>query len=580
MSEGAPENDKLQPGRGAVLGDVGLVLFGTFLIAAFFGLSAVHNGTMTVYRPPFTNFQPPELTFWLGSTLLLTPGAFLVGLGLHRWLGNPLLRMWKRLCVLDGKELAAISLALVTCCAALYRLFNVVVCRGYPITSDEYAVRFGGQLLASGRATIPTWQPLEAFPHQYLSEYDGRLASFDFLGGQLTWAVAELTAMGPLLFAFIAALALPFLAWTVAQKLGPRWGLVAVAVLFFSPMGLGLSYTTHAHIQSRTILAMCLAFFVAADRTGKRVWWLALGIGLGAGFLSRPFEVGALMLPFGIYLLVGAVRRRERRGALLWVALGMLPAIALFLLHNHAVTGDPLQISRGMPDYEDPQSMGELLWLRFGKNISYNVFNLAIWFLGPLGVVLVLLGFSANRFTRLLGAGVMLHLSLALLHDDSGIHVVGPIHYSEDAVPLAILSTYGLVRVRDFVARVNLDTKRLASAFVTSLVLGLGLFSMWNALGVHRSNGIQERVYTFIEDVPETPAVVLVPAYLLLWNEEEYEIGAQIFNWRRPRPDLSDEVLILHAFDEHVDALRTQFPDRVFYRVATNPDGFVVSRLR
>ena len=43
------------------------------------------------------------------------------------------------------------------------------------------------------------------------------------------------------------------------------------------------------------------------------------------------------------------------------------------------------------------------LWQRFGDNLSYNVLMLAIWFLGPMGLVLVAAGALTDRFTRLLG---------------------------------------------------------------------------------------------------------------------------------------------------------------------------------
>ena len=48
-----------------------------------------------------------------------------------------------------------------------------------------------------------------------------------------------------------------------------------------------------------------------------------------------------------------------------------------------------------------------------------------------------------DHFTRLLGLGVLTDLLLALFHTNMGLHSVGPIHYSECAVPLTVIAVHG-----------------------------------------------------------------------------------------------------------------------------------------
>jgi hypothetical protein len=44
-------------------------------------------------------------------------------------------------------------------------------------------------------------------------------------------------------------------------------------------------------------------------------------------------------------------------------------------------------------------------------------------------------------------------------------------------------------------------------------------------------------------------------------------VGSWVFEWRRPHPDLRDDLLILHDLPGLESALRPQMPDRRFYRL-------------
>jgi len=293
---------------------------------------------------------------------------------------------------------------------------------------------------------------------------------------------------------------------------------------------------------------------------------------LGAGFLCRPLEIACLSFPLLADRLIRAVRRepgspRAVAGLLLG---GAVPLVA-FALHNWQITGDPL-----LPPRFDSgaivwfQTEAASLWSRFGANTSYNVFMLTIWFLGPLGVLLVSLGAMTDRFTRLLGLGVLTVLGLGLFHDDHGLHIVGPIHYSECVVPLSILAVHGLANLVDRCRSLGLGLRQLASMIFAALVLGLGSFNALHTSALHRQAMVQDTVYGFVENSGIHHAVVLAPQFFPTWMAIPplREVGTFVLSWRHVRPDLSDDVMFLGDGPGMEGRLRRTFRDRAFFRLS------------
>ena len=184
-------------------------------------------------------------------------------------------------------------------------------------------------------------------------------------------------------------------------------------------------------------------------------------------------------------------------------------------------------------------------------------------------IVLVTSGVLVDRFTRLLGLSVMSVLVLGLLHDDHGIHAVGPIHYSECAIPLTYISVAGLASLAGHLRRLGIGVRGFASAIVAVLVIELGTFNVWNGLALRAHAGIQQRVYGFVESANLGSAIVLADQFGLTWNQipEFSHLGSWVFEWRPPRPDFSDEVLIFHDVRGARRAVARRFPKRSVYRL-------------
>jgi len=555
---------------------------GLALYACFWGLGETAPGLSIRFVAPFTNSNAGELQFWLGMSLMLVPSGALLGYALHAPIWEIFQRLRRAISAIDSRRqlLALAALFLVAVAAA--RIGRSIFLLDYPITDDEYAARFGGQILAMGKATVPAFEPPSALPNRFLFLHDGKLSAFDWPGVQLAWALSELTRSGPWVFALSAGLAALFVAMAVGHRLGRGWAAIAAALSLLSPMMLTLSFSSHAHLLSRGLLAVAIWAYVLATQRRGPAWWIATGLALGAAFVCRPMEIACLVSPLLVDLVVSAVRggraARQGLGALIAGAIGPLLAFAVF---NWALTGNPLLParfatnpllgdgwSRPFAFFTDPA----LLWHRFGANTSHNLLMLAIWFAGPVGAALAIAGWSTDRFTRLLGLGILCNLLLGLLHSNFGLHLVGPLHYSECAVPLIVLAVHGMARLQRWCEEKSVSLPALCGIATGAMVLSLGTFTLWQCFALRGQATLQNDIYGFLESAGLKNAVVLAPRYATLWQNAASEyprIGSFVYEWRRPKPDWSEEVLILHdAQGAALEALRTRFPTRSFYRLS------------
>ena len=416
--------------RGAALGG-GLALF-----AVFFGLTRTFSGLQVGFHPPFTASSPGELTFWLGFVLLLVPGAVLLGYGLSPAFAPPLEKAWFHLRSLSRSQRLWALVLLFVLAALSARMSHRLILRDLPFTDDEYATRFGGQVLASGRVAVPEPEPFAAYSNLFLFRRGGKVTSVDWPGPVAAWAVSEATRTGPLVFALAAAAAAAAVAATCTVLFSPAHGLAAFLLFFLSPMAFLLSATTHAHLLSRAGIALAILGFVLARRKPSPGRWAAVGFFAAVAFTCRPVEASALLAPLVVDFAAGALRKRgSDRAALGFFALGAALPLALFFLYNGLVTGNPALPPRFFMEGPGETISGESIGHRFGANTGYNLLMLAIWFLGPAGIAAFAFGVGRSRLNRLPGLGVGLNLLAGLPHDNQGLHAVGPSHYSACAVP-------------------------------------------------------------------------------------------------------------------------------------------------
>lgn len=565
--------DKLDSVGETVAGAQAARLAGYVLLLVFFGLGASSVGLTITFRDMQTTSSPGELNVWLGHALLLFPASLLIGYGFGPRLGGVIQRAARSVREMSPRERAWGVFALTLFAVAVARLGRHLFLLDFPITDDEYAVDFGGRILASGHVMAHLALPREALPDLFLYFRNGAVGSFDWVGGQAVSALGDVTGLGSFVWTLVAVVPVPVIAVLMGRRLGPPWGLAATALFLSSPMALLFSMTTHAQLASRALVALALlAFWSAESEGGLRRWALTGGL-LGLAVLCRPLEIVFFSAPLVVWVVIQSLRRvPSYRAALPGLVLGGAAFAAIFLWHSYAMTGNPLLPARfAVPNNTDVMSPS--LWTRFGDNVAYNVFMLAIWFLGPIGLLLVAAGVRTDRFTRLLGACVVADLCLAFFHDNPGLHIVGPIHYSECAVPLTILATCGLATLLRGARDHHFDTRTVSAAIAMSLVLGLGTFTLVHAMALREQAKIQRGVYAAIEGAARKPgdpkAVVLTPWFFAVVGSipAMRDVGSWVHDWRRPQLDLSDDVLFLRDVRGGESVLRSQLPDRRFFRI-------------
>jgi hypothetical protein len=554
------------------------------LYLGFFAMGETASGTRVRFSTPWSRSEAGELNFWMASIYFLLPAGIFAGLALQRWTVPMCQRLVRSVERMDAKTWGAVVSIVALGSLLLFWTMHEIVLLGMPITDDEYSARFGGQVLAMGQAWAAMPEMQEHFPHLFILARDGAWSVLDFTGVQLAWAFSELTGSGGWIFHFAAMLPVPALMYVMGKCYGRAWGLWAGAIFLFSPMALTLSYTTHAHVLSRGFLAVAMACFYVPWSAQTFVHRSLGALAFAFALICRPFEVTALMAPLVLLVcLPAAIEDRHASRSFVAIFLGACLGLIIMGIHNYALSGNVLISSRFMEnDFPHPYAFHFKppfafwrWWERFGANFSYNGMMLGIWFLGLPGVLLAAFGVTANRKTIALGVGILLALCIALLHDDHGIHAVGPIHYSECVIPLTILSVEGLRRAREWLPVHLINWRQGLAMMVLILPVTFGTFTYWHGRFLHDQSLIHLGMYGILAEAEERPAVLLAPQYSVVWSKLTRfgERGSWVFEWRRPHPDFRDEVLIVHDGPGVLEEVRSTFPERHVYRmwVASEP---------
>ncbi len=135
-----------------------------------------------------------------------------------------------------------------------------------------------------------------------------------------------------------------FAAFAFARELlgSTRRAVLAAAIVALSPFTLMLSGTYLNYVFALGLYLVFGALLLRALRAEKPPpLLLALsGLALGAAFLTRPYDSVLFALPFAGYVV--ATRRHDVRAMVKvvgWVALGVVPGLAITVAYNLATTG-------------------------------------------------------------------------------------------------------------------------------------------------------------------------------------------------------------------------------------------------
>jgi hypothetical protein len=144
-------------------------------------------------------------------------------------------------------------------------------------------------------------------------------------------------------------------------------------------------------------------------------------------------------------------------------------------------------------------------------------------------------------------------------------------------VPLTIIALAGLMTIKDKLERAGLSAPIFAAAVSGLLVFGMGTFIAWQSRALNHQARIQSEIYNRIDGELEArgipTAVIIAPRFADVWRNipEFRDRGTWVFEWRRPRPDLSDKYLIVQPIPDAASIFRAKFPGRPIYRLKLLP---------
>lgn len=559
-------------------------LLGLWLVACYFALGA-GGGFAGELGRSFTLLGKGELLFWLAHGLLLLPGLFLLFFGWPSGAANVAGGLLRLAPLLSGKapRFFGWGLLLVLVAAVGIRFGRSALLEDLPITGDEHMVLFGARTVAAGEFSVPKYDEGLGFTTRYLYEKAGRVSAMDFPGTIFFRALGLRLGTGPWLFALLAAVSFWALVQAIALHEGRAGALWAAAAWLLSPMVLALSFTEHAHLLSRSLVALGWALYLrilagageGASHRFQNLLHAGVAGSFAAAFLARPAEAAMSFLPIFLALAWRALKSREVR-RLVFLVLPALAGPGLMLLYNQVLTGSPLVSPRVLGTVLLVKPSLLLFWERLGNNSLFNAVLLGLYFLGPLGVGVLLAALGRRVAPVMVAASaVLLQVLLGLLHGDTGIHVVGPIHYSECVVPLTVLFAWGVPKLLELAGRFRDGTVGPQPLLLAGLVLLTGQIA---ALAVEaRLLQDQARIhrlfYDAVADLP--PAVVLSDPPWRIWElrPEIAAVGTWIADLPHPDPYFRDRVLWALEGRADLGLLRQRFPQRRFYRLSLAAEG-------
>ncbi len=482
--------------------------------------------------------------------------------------------------------------------AALF--LNQAVLDGCKITPDERTYVNQARIFARGNLWTQAPPVPEFFEEPYLAFHEGRVFSIFQPGWSFLLAPGVLCGHEEWVPAVLAGFCLAMVFFLGRSLYGASVAKGAVLVLLLSPSFLFHSATYYAHLAGLFWILLAAWAFAVARKQGHAWAYLVSGASLGAGFLTRYFDL-FFGLPFGLWLLWDAVtgKRDARRNLVLFV-LPLFVALAGAVAYQGALTGDPflsphklyieharyLYVLEGRQDPHRLYGFGPDHSLRAGLGIMVQRWgSLNLW-LFPLALLaLIPVVVNGNRWDRVLLAGAICLSLVYVPYVPPGGWQYGPRYYFPAFGALALLVARGLAMMfgglggrpegsrgswifgalrgwlgisalfnvafcvflsfgLGLVARGLQDGDRLlAERGIRKAVILLGLHPDFYA---HADERIRDRQEKLARDLP----------FYLIHNDADYE-----------RP-----LLFAHSLGIAEDRrLMLHFPDRPFYLLRANP---------
>jgi hypothetical protein len=558
------------------------------LCLAVIHVSALANGYYQIYYGRF-GWGLPEVAFLLHYLLFGSAAVGCLAWALSLGVGDGFARVFDRLEPLSRRATIIIVGASAGATFAAVTLVRYGLLRDTAITDDENAYVFMARVFASGRLYLPS-MPAEIrpfFDNQFIIN-DGKWYGIYFPGHPLVLALGALVGAERWIPSLVTVLTV-VMGFLVARRIfGAR--AAAISALLF-PVTVYMVLPSATLLAHSTAALALLTFVYGAIRVGGAPesirWWIVAAIGLVWAGVTRPLGPAAFAVPWLLWLVVcvrKSGRTRAWAGGLVFSSIGFA-SIVLFCGYNYTLTGDPFQTGyqRSIELNNHVLLAGRLPapWpLPTIYEVGHTILRLNFWEFGwPLSLLFV-------PFFRRTGPGILLLLSSCAvplayaLIGMTNVYALGPTHYAEIAVFVAILSASGLEslvkRARSWSAGERWSRFVMAVPMVSVFCMLLAFLPI-HAASLREMSQITRAPYELVESQGLDRAVVFVhslPALLV-------PPGAWVYFHRNPRPDLLDPVLFVrHLGPDRDTQLMRFFPDRKAYIMGMQDGRLIVTPVR
>jgi hypothetical protein len=326
-----------------------------------------------------------------------------------------------------------------------------VVLEHFPNSGDEYGYLYQADTILAGRFSNAPHPLQPFFVTSHIIERDGRLFGVFPPGWPLVLAAAIRIGLPAWTVNPVLSAILFVVTFYLAKRVLGDEATAALAAITLAATGFfllnGASYFSHTACALLVAGAMVAMLRMAEGRA-----WSAAAAGLLAGLavITRYYTPVLCLLPLTIVLLRERPWRREYLGAVA----GALPPLVLLLAYNHALSGNPLVLSKGGVEQYDEIWFQDDWWRRGGEFILAHLADLIVWTPAVLLIAYAVGMWSVSLRSRLgaVGAGFVCLVLGLYPYMNRGGNQYGPRFYFDGfplLVILAVVTIFGATRYED-----------------------------------------------------------------------------------------------------------------------------------
>ena len=237
-------------------------------------------------------------------------------------------------------------------------------------------------------------------------------------------------------------------------------------------------------------------------------------------------------------------------------------SVAVYAYCNHEVTGAWYLPARHAPERMNLALKPQWTLLeRFGTNLGFNIVVGGVLGIGPLATAALVFAPVRRPEVRVIAVSLLLGLSLSLAHNDTGIHVVGPIHFSDMLPHVIVLASAGLLHAgRTLLKPAEASPARLGALLAVYAVLAMGTLSVCHLRSLNTQVQHQLWFPAALEAGGVERAVVVTkpPPHYVGRHPTAKKAGSWVLYFPPPDPYL-EEGIVYARWDADLKALRQAF---------------------